>query len=501
MATRIQKWKDADDDNRGGGRCWGAINPAIYIPCPLCSTTRNPTWGSFDCCVNDTMDETDWTQRIFDTQTGIEILIDEVIYNNDIDWPTARPGYPYHLIQKTYPNEAGSNWLQSCYEWGTPGADPLDFCPPRCDTASCRAGGDTSATCSGNGICFCTAPTFYANGISCKRIPVIRVCEGLWLKINETEYVMQFKWSGVLFADKEYVLTYQDKTFGTNATVSTSQTAFDVTDEEIAWNGINVPPSVVAVRVIDEAGNAVTGLETICTIITPPPSEAPTRAPTSPPTPLVSVSPSKQTEAPTKNPTKTPTTTPTTVPTETPSLIPSHSPTQIPTVTPSNNPTINPMTDFPTIVPTETPSKQINQNSMGNDKKQQRNVLFAGLGIGLGIGLIFAITSCIFCLWYLQHNYKQQSNQVSHFSHNIANDPAQLGSISSTHATGMIALPQSNMTPGQFQKNQNDLYSLTEGDMKAHEFVTNNGQINHEGESQINVTNSDILPSQFATIQ
>ena len=157
---------------------------------------------------------------------------------------------------------------------------------------------------------------------------------------------------------------------------------------------------------------------------------------------------------------------------------------------------------------------------MGNDKKQQKNGLFVGLGIGLGIGLIFTIISCIFCLCYLQHIYKQQSNQVSHFSHNISNDPAQLGSISSTHTTGMIALPLSNMTPkgntiknegnihsndniiaDQFQKNQNDLYSLTKGNIPADEFVTNNGQINNEGESQINVTNSDILPSQFETIK
>ena len=211
---------------------------------------------------------------------------------------------------------------------------------------------------------------------------------------------------------------------------------------------------------------------------------------------------------------------PTSNPTNTPTTEPTNSPTVTPTANPSKNPTIKPKTQFPTIVPTESPSKQINQNSMGNDKKQQKNVLFVGLGIGLGIGLILAITSCIFCLCYLQHKYKPQSNQVSHLSHNISNDPAQLGSISSTHTTGMIALPLSNMTPkgnpitnegnihindnklaDQLQKNQNDLYSLTKGDIKADEFVTNNGEINNEGESQINVTNSDIVESGFETIK
>ena len=344
MVTRTQKWKDADSDNRGGGRCWGAINPAIYIPCPLCSTTRNPTWGSYDCCVNDTMDEYDWTQRIFDTQGGIETLIDEVIYNNDVYWPVARPGYPYHLIQKTYLNEAGSNWKQSCYEWGTPGADPLDFCPPRCDTASCRAGGDTSATCSSNGICFCTAPTFYANGISCKRIPVIRVCEALWLKINESEYVMQFKWSAVLLADKEYVLFYEDSQSGEEVSTTTIANAIDINGDIIAWNGTNFPVGSVAVRVTDENNNPVTGPRTLCIAQTSSPTKSPSVEPTTP-----SIPPSMITNIPSTTPTTN-----------------SESPTSMPTLSPSQSPTAEP-TQPPNESPTQSPSMEPTNTIIEND--------------------------------------------------------------------------------------------------------------------------------------
>ena len=68
--NRALKWFDADADNRGGGRCWGAINPAIYIPCPLCSTN---SFGLYGCCINDAMNEYYWNQRIFDTQSGVDI--------------------------------------------------------------------------------------------------------------------------------------------------------------------------------------------------------------------------------------------------------------------------------------------------------------------------------------------------------------------------------------------------------------------------------------------
>ena len=255
------------------------------------------------------------------------------------------------------------------------------------------------------------------------------------------------------------------------------------------------------------------------------PTTAPTPAPTNSPTPTPTHSPTPSpTPAPTDSPTPAPTNLPSTTPTVMPSIYPSITPTQNPTLFPTNlpstsptisptgSPTVTPIAQIPTTIPSKTPSKQINQNSLGNDKKQQNNILFVGLGIGLGIGLIFAIISCIFCLWYLQPQYKQQSNQVSQFSHNIANDPAQLGSITSTHTTGMIALPLSNMTPkantikneGNTHSNDNiiaDQFQKNQNDMKPHEFVTNNGQINHEGESQINVTKSDILPSQFETIK
>ena len=142
--------------------------------------------------------------------------IDTVTYDAST-WITTWDGYAYELISKSFENDNGANWAQTCSVLGTPGSDPSADCEEECTEDSCGSGGtcDTSTLicdCEDGYYPQCTSAT---SCVSCLEVPEVQECIVTIFKNGTNRYAF-FKWDRVdqIASDTKYRITYYSASRG-----------------------------------------------------------------------------------------------------------------------------------------------------------------------------------------------------------------------------------------------------------------------------------------------
>jgi len=254
------------------------------------------------------MDRTDWYIEMGDEGAD---PIDTVTYDPS-SWVTTDDGHSYELISKGFDNDVGGNWWQSCTVFGTPGSDPSATCTAGCTTDGCGAGN----TCSTDtNLCVCDSQTGYypqctspQSCTSCAQVYPPVVCTVTWFK-NGTDRFASYEWEkSSQQGDTEFYYRISYFAGSTGGDVVSSTRPSDPNDPnpllistiyvtEDYWNG-----NVTYGGFVETAKEVCTGdnedlcvqyysQKTLCTVITPEPSQSPTKAPTLDPTPSPSLNP------------------------------------------------------------------------------------------------------------------------------------------------------------------------------------------------------------------
>lgn len=300
VPTYVPQYPDCSDcsctfNNSFVNKHW--CQNAIYIAC------------NNSCVTNKYMNVTNFYQRLIDSSSGS--IINSVQWNSS--WPIATVGYSYELKNKAYDGGQGSNWLVSCDNLGTPGADPLSNCSS-CFASQCQLNNDTAASCINN-KCSCTNGFYTTIGSSCYIVPPPGPCTAYWITNGSVNYV-EFIWSKPSTTlTVNYSLGYYTNQ-NSYDTVTTSSRLKDLFDYQYS-----------------RGAGAIAGY--VSTLIGSAQSVGVACYPT--------------TQAPTNVPTKTPTVFPTPAPTSKPTPKPTKTPTSMPTFPPTSKPTFGPTYDNPDI--------------------------------------------------------------------------------------------------------------------------------------------------------
>lgn len=217
--------------------------------------------------------------------------IDDVTYDSTT-WVTTVDGYAYELISKSFDNDAGANWAQSCSVLGTPGSDPSETCNAECIVDGCGDGGTcdtetTMCTCDSGYYPQCTSPT---SCTSCLEVPDVSECTVEWFKNSTTtERWAWYSWSDIdRDGDTQFELNYfaNSKSGGPIDVDGIYGTAFYVFDDYYAGNTSYGGYVRTALEVCTESNTTSQlcltyyGAKTLCTVTTQAPSSAPTTDPT-----------------------------------------------------------------------------------------------------------------------------------------------------------------------------------------------------------------------------
>eukprot|EP01084_Bolivina_argentea_P158350 275847_1 len=271
------------------------------------SNANDASNGCSLCSFNNTMNKTNWNIVVKDVGGK---LIDEVIYGDQGYWITTTDKFSYELTSKSFNNDIGDNWAQSCTEFGTPGANPHVSCDTRCYTNDeCSTTGNN--ICQSNGNCYCDPSNGYygqcttkntGSGIICTKcllVPPIDDCEVHWFK-NGTFRNAAFNWTKAAFsgsaAGAYYKVTYFDST-GQESIADKDEKGNPLTTRR--WNakanydasntsfGGWVQACVLNEIPLDGGGKIdlpACGTKTWCEVYTARPTQSPTPSPTPQPT-------------------------------------------------------------------------------------------------------------------------------------------------------------------------------------------------------------------------
>eukprot|EP01084_Bolivina_argentea_P158349 275846_1 len=342
---------------------------AIYIACDNAADNcpanagslvddSNPTLSASNgcsvCSFDNTMDKTNWYVRVQDIIT--DNIIDDAIYGDQGYWITTTDKFSYELTSKSFNNDIGDNWAQSCTEFGTPGANPHVSCDTRCYTNDeCSTTGNN--ICQSNGNCYCDPSNGYygqcttkntGSGIICTKcllVPPIDDCEVHWSK-NGTDRNAAFSWTSILYSGNSetipyYKVTFKDATgqYSTSPNIYArywnAKANFDASNTSF---GGYVQACINNEIPLDNGGVLdvpACGPKTWCEVYTARPTKSPTPAPTDNPTFMPSNNPTDVTLIPTYGPIRD---------TYAPSISPILSVPLIPTATPvTMQPTNSPL--------------------------------------------------------------------------------------------------------------------------------------------------------------
>jgi hypothetical protein len=208
-------------DSNSNNRC----DKALYIPCD----GKNCTWQTN--YKSKTANNTNWGVTIQDGSDNSYLI--NVSYSKTT-WPTITSGYTYELQDLTSDETDGSNWEQSCWDYGTPGQAPLTSCS-NCKASNCQANGDSSASCSGTS-CNCTeTKKYYYSGSSCYVVANVTSCKTVITKDSSGSYIY-VSWTDAAITTTHYYYVkypYEYETVG-YATTSTGVNFYGYYDDSVS---------------------------------------------------------------------------------------------------------------------------------------------------------------------------------------------------------------------------------------------------------------------------
>jgi len=320
------------------GYCW--CENSIYVACgntndpgncPSNARTSDNGESAENACsvctFNDNMDRYDWSVELSDNALVIDTVDYDTLYSSGL-FTNINPlddGFAYELISKGFENDVGSNWLQTCSVFGTPGSDPVSTCDEGCTVDGCGAGNTCSTTTQ---LCVCDTTLGYypiCTGNSCTKCGQVYPpdnCIVTWYKT--------FNYTGTEQIDRYAIYTWDE-----NDNAGQTESYYQLTyfsgsaggDGNSVDQPVNINPNYPDAKLtetiyitsdfwnqnfsiggyVETAKEVCTGdnedicevyysQKTYCTVVTPNPSPAPTREPTPAPVP-----------APTRQPTPAPT--------------------------------------------------------------------------------------------------------------------------------------------------------------------------------------------------
>jgi len=248
---------------------------ALYIPCNGKNCTFNTKYSARAA------NYTNWGVLIEDGSDN-SVLVNVTFSKST--FPTITSGYSYELQSVSDDDAVGTNWAQSCWDYGTPGQGPLASCSS-CKATVCQENGDSKASCNGN-QCNCTESNhYYLYGSTCKLVPNVTDCTTTVTK-DSSGTLVYIAWPDVSVTNTHYFEVEYPYDSGTTGFATTSDNEHFYIYYDTTVTASSAKPMVRCIvpdntsTITLDGTKIVYGDYTPCPISTAAPTHAPTPEPT-----------------------------------------------------------------------------------------------------------------------------------------------------------------------------------------------------------------------------
>lgn len=260
----------------------GLCENAIYISC---------NGAGDECTMENTLSNSDWFIQVQDG-SDLSYIVNVSVTKRASTWPSMTDGYTFELSDLTQNDQLGSNYEMSCYQYGTPGTNPIENCIGDCVVSVCQTSGDTSASCGSgaDATCVCTTDDgYYRSGSTCLLLDEVQSCSTQTFRedVISASYfqTIAIEWSEVSVGSSvtllQYEVNYTNPSDGEESTAETSVLSLYLYAEdsgEAYTSSTDVP--FVRVKASTSTSGIVYSDFTECPITTSAPTKQPTLAPT-----------------------------------------------------------------------------------------------------------------------------------------------------------------------------------------------------------------------------